>query len=283
MVRQFERYCIALNYVMSCVTDRKKQTTLQNCWCTSSSNISWHFQPWREWHSSSNAWPFFIAIEPSLTSTSSSRLIFGYINVRRMFGKSAVNFGISQKFRSIFNIFCRSNSSTTHKKLFHILISQIILEEDEIENTITYDLIKILVKYDMFSVSNAWHDIIKCNKISLELTQHNGHVAFCIAIEPSLTNTSSSRLIFGYTSVRRISLCSVSVKKIYGRKLFVSQFQSLRKIDGLKILKIDLNFWDIPKFTALLPNIRLTFIYPNIFHKGFDQVISNSIFDFIFL
>jgi hypothetical protein len=45
------------------------------------------------------------------------------------------------------------------------------------------------------------HDIIKCNKISLELTQHNGQVAFFIAIEPSLTSTSSSRLIFGYISV----------------------------------------------------------------------------------
>jgi hypothetical protein len=31
MLRQFERYFIALNYVMSCVTDRKKQTTLHNC------------------------------------------------------------------------------------------------------------------------------------------------------------------------------------------------------------------------------------------------------------
>jgi hypothetical protein len=162
---------------------------------------------------------------------------------------------VTDKFKLLFfGRLCRSNSSTTHKKLFHILISQIILEEDEIENTITYDLIKTLVKYDMFSFletfvhetfipkkdlwskivrqsisiseENRWHDIIKCNKISLELTQHNGQVAFFIAIEPSLTNTSSSRLIFGHTSVRRISLCSLapSIKisyknflQIYGR------------------------------------------------------------------
>jgi hypothetical protein len=57
------------------------------------------------------------------------------------------------------------------------------------------------------SVSNAWHDIIKCNKISLELTQHNGQVAFFIAIEPSLTSTSSSRLIFGYTLLHLIMSC----------------------------------------------------------------------------
>ena len=49
-----------------------------------------------------------------------------------------------------FGRLCRSNSSTT-QKLFHNLISQIILEEDGVENTITYDLIKTLLKYDMFS------------------------------------------------------------------------------------------------------------------------------------
>jgi hypothetical protein len=59
---------------------------------------------------------------------------------------------VTDKFKLLyFGRLCRSNSSTKHKKLFHILISQIILEEDEIENNITYDLIKTLVKYDMFS------------------------------------------------------------------------------------------------------------------------------------
>jgi len=59
---------------------------------------------------------------------------------------------VTDKFKLLFfGLLCRSNSSTIHKKLFHILISQIILEEDGVENTITYDLIKTLVKYDMFS------------------------------------------------------------------------------------------------------------------------------------
>ena len=56
---------------------------------------------------------------------------------------------VTDKFKLLcFGRLCRSNSSTKHKKLFHILISQIILK---IENNITYDLIKTLVKYDMFS------------------------------------------------------------------------------------------------------------------------------------
>ena len=59
---------------------------------------------------------------------------------------------VTDKFKLLFvGRLCRSNSSTTHKKLFHILISKIILEEDGVENTITYDLIKTLVKYDMSS------------------------------------------------------------------------------------------------------------------------------------
>jgi hypothetical protein len=46
---------------------------------------------------------------------------------------------VTDKFKLLFfGRLCRSNSSTTHKKLFHILISQIILEEDEIENTIYF-------------------------------------------------------------------------------------------------------------------------------------------------
>ena len=59
---------------------------------------------------------------------------------------------VTDKFKLLFlGRLCRSNSSTIHNKLFHILSSQIILEEDGVENTITYDLIKTLVKYDMFS------------------------------------------------------------------------------------------------------------------------------------
>ena len=59
---------------------------------------------------------------------------------------------VTDKFKLLFlGRLCRSNSSTTHNKLFHILSSQIIIEEDGVENTNTYNLIKTLVKYDMFS------------------------------------------------------------------------------------------------------------------------------------
>jgi hypothetical protein len=72
---------------------------------------------------------------------------------------------------------CRSNSSTTHNKLFHILSSQIILEEDGVENTITYDLIKTLVKYDMFSFLETFvHKTFKPKKYvrqSISISEEN--------------------------------------------------------------------------------------------------------------
>jgi hypothetical protein len=52
----FWLYCIYYGYTVY-INEWMTLYFLQpNCWCTSSSNISWHFQPWRKWHSSSNAW-----------------------------------------------------------------------------------------------------------------------------------------------------------------------------------------------------------------------------------
>jgi hypothetical protein len=49
MLRQFERYFIALNYVMSCVTHRKKQTTLHNYIMCAMHNIEYTNEGMNEW------------------------------------------------------------------------------------------------------------------------------------------------------------------------------------------------------------------------------------------
>ena len=49
-----------------------------------------------------------------------------------------------------FGRLCRAKSTTTHKKLFNILISEMIMISGS-DNSITSDLIQTLVKYDLFS------------------------------------------------------------------------------------------------------------------------------------
>ena len=66
------------------------------------------------------------------------------------------------KFKLLFvGELCRSKTTTTHNKLFNICISQIIID-DICENSLTYDLITTLVKYDLFSflVTNINDDFI---------------------------------------------------------------------------------------------------------------------------
>lgn len=58
---------------------------------------------------------------------------------------------VIDKFKLLFfGRLCRSKSGTTPKKLFNMCISEFIMDEN-IEHSITYNLITTLVKYDLFS------------------------------------------------------------------------------------------------------------------------------------
>lgn len=144
---------------------------------------------------------------------------------------------VTDKFKLLFfGRLCRSNSSTTHKKLFHILISQIILEEDEIGNTITYDLIKTLVKYDMFSFletfvhetfipkKDLWSKIVRQSiSISeenrwLENIENRPELLRYSKIHSTLTEHRLIRLTLVYPNIKRellvlVKLGSMAIKK----------------------------------------------------------------------
>jgi hypothetical protein len=156
----------------------------------------------------------------------------------------------TDKFKLLFfGRLCRSNSSTTHKKLFHILISQIFLEEDEIENTITYDLIKTLVKYDMFSFletfvhetlipkKNLWsiivrqsisisgehrwlenienrHELLRCSIIHSTLTEHR--LILLTLVYPYIKHELFVLVKLGFMAIKKATcpLCCVNARDI---------------------------------------------------------------------
>ena len=124
-----------------------------------------------------------------------------------------------------FGRLCRSNSSTTHKKLFHILISQIILEEDGVENTITYDLIKtLLFMKHLYLKKDVWSKIVRQSiSISeenrwLENIENRPELLRYSKIHSTLTEHRLILLTLVYPNIKRellvlVKLGSMAIKK----------------------------------------------------------------------